>query len=137
MDTFLNFVLKYNCDALSDLVPFVQFKKREKHPWRSVTFSKVAGFQPATSLKVTLLHGFFSFLKNCTNGTKSRKTSQLYLVKGSEMGVDTQFFQKRIIFLIIGYQRVMVPMKGEGYVRSLKLIMKIKKLNIFKDLFTL
>ena len=32
------------CDALRDLVPFVQFKKREKHPWRSVTFSKVAGF---------------------------------------------------------------------------------------------
>ena len=31
------------CDALRDLVPFVQFKKREKHPWRSVTFRKVAG----------------------------------------------------------------------------------------------
>ena len=31
------------CDVLQDLVPFVQFKKREKHPWRSVTFSKVAG----------------------------------------------------------------------------------------------
>ena len=31
------------CDALRDLVPFVQFKKREKHPWRSVIFSKVAG----------------------------------------------------------------------------------------------
>ena len=29
--------------ALCNLVPFVQFKKREKHPWRSVTFSKVAG----------------------------------------------------------------------------------------------
>ena len=29
-------------DILRDLVPFVQFKKREKHPWRSVTFSKVA-----------------------------------------------------------------------------------------------
>ena len=27
------------CGALSDLVPFVQFKKREKHPWRSVNFS--------------------------------------------------------------------------------------------------
>ena len=27
------------CDALRDLVPFVQFKKREKHPWKSVTFS--------------------------------------------------------------------------------------------------
>ena len=25
-------------------LPFVQFKKREKHPWRSVNFSKVAGF---------------------------------------------------------------------------------------------
>ena len=37
------------CDALCDLVPFVQFKKREKDPWRSVNFSKVA----------------------CTNATKS------------------------------------------------------------------
>ena len=26
-------------DALRDLVPFVQFKKREQHPWRSVTLS--------------------------------------------------------------------------------------------------
>ena len=31
------------CDALRDLVPFIQIKKREKHPWRAVTFSKVAG----------------------------------------------------------------------------------------------
>ena len=45
------------CGALLDLVPFVQFKKREKHPWRSVTSSKVAGF--VTLLKVTLLHGVF------------------------------------------------------------------------------
>ena len=29
------------CDALRDLVPFVEFKKREKQPWRSVTFSKM------------------------------------------------------------------------------------------------
>ena len=28
---------------LRDLEPFVQFKKYGKHPWRSVTFSKVAG----------------------------------------------------------------------------------------------
>ena len=26
------------CDALRDLVPFVQFKKHKKHPWRSFTF---------------------------------------------------------------------------------------------------
>ena len=30
------------CGALDDLIPFVQFKKREKkNPWRSVNFSKV------------------------------------------------------------------------------------------------
>ena len=29
--------------ALLDLVLFVQFKKREKHPWREDTFGKVAG----------------------------------------------------------------------------------------------
>ena len=33
-----------NCDALRDLELFVQFKKREKQPWRSVSFSRVAGF---------------------------------------------------------------------------------------------
>ena len=34
--------------VLRDLVPFVQFKKCEKHSWTSVTFSKVAGCKPAT-----------------------------------------------------------------------------------------
>ena len=33
----------YISDALHDLVPFVQFKKHEKHPWRNDTFSKLAG----------------------------------------------------------------------------------------------
>ena len=31
------------CGALRDLVPLVQLKKREKHSWTSVNFSKVAG----------------------------------------------------------------------------------------------
>ena len=39
------------------MVPFIQIKKCENHPWRSVTFSKVAG------LKVTLLHGCFHLVK--------------------------------------------------------------------------
>ena len=30
-------------DAFRDLVSFLQFKKREKFPWRSVTFRKAAG----------------------------------------------------------------------------------------------
>ena len=52
------------CGALHGLVRFVQFKKREKHPWRSVTLNKVA-----------LFHGCFSRFLNCANGTKSRNTS--------------------------------------------------------------
>ena len=36
------------CDALSDLVPFVQFTECGKHPWRSVGFSK----KPAKSLQL-------------------------------------------------------------------------------------
>ena len=46
-------------DVLPDLVPFVQFKDGEKHPWRSVTFNV-----------------FFAFL-NFTNGTKSRNASHI------------------------------------------------------------
>ena len=64
------------CDALRDLVPFVQFKNREKYLWSSVNFSKVAG-QPATLRKLTLLHGCFSRFLNCTNGTKSRNALHL------------------------------------------------------------
>ena len=36
--------MKNKSDALRNFVPFVQFKKREKHLWRSVTFGEVAGF---------------------------------------------------------------------------------------------
>ena len=38
-------------DALRDLTPFVQFKKHEKHSWRSVTSSKVAGFGESMNTK--------------------------------------------------------------------------------------
>ena len=67
---------EYKCDVLSDLVPLVQFKKREKHPWRSVDFSNVAGFYPATFLKVILVRGKVTLLHG-TNGTKSRNVSQI------------------------------------------------------------
>ena len=63
------------CDALHDLVPFVQFKKREKHLWRSVTFSKFSGYKPSTLLKVTLLSGCFSRFLICRSGTKSCNAS--------------------------------------------------------------
>ena len=34
---------------LDDLVPFVQFKKREKYPWSTVTFSKACNFTKSNS----------------------------------------------------------------------------------------
>ena len=43
---------------LLDLVSFVQFKKRQKHQWKSVTFSKVAGSKSNTPPSV-----FFMFFK--------------------------------------------------------------------------
>ena len=52
------------CDMLHDLVPSIQFYKREKHPWRSVS-------------KVTLLHGWFARFSNCTDRTKSRNASHI------------------------------------------------------------
>ena len=67
-------------DVLHDLVPFVQFKKCEKHPWRSITFSKVAGWKPLSLPKVTLRHGCFSGFLNSANGTKLRKTSHQNLL---------------------------------------------------------
>ena len=65
------------CDALRDLLPFVQFKKREMHPWMSFTFSKVTGFYNFTQTN-TPSWVFYTFL-NCTNGSKSLKASHIYL----------------------------------------------------------
>ena len=60
------------CDALCNLLPFLRFKKREKHPWRR-------GFSLHTLLKVSL-HGSFSRVLNCRNGTKVAQ-SDLYLTE--------------------------------------------------------
>ena len=38
-----NSLFKTVCDVAPDLVSFVKLEKREKQPWKSVTFSKVAG----------------------------------------------------------------------------------------------
>ena len=70
--TYFMALVIHTCGALRDLVPFVQFKKRENHPWKSVNF------KPATLLKLTLLHGYFSRFLNRTNGTKSRNTPHFW-----------------------------------------------------------
>ena len=52
------------CGALRNLVPFPRFKKREKHPWRSVNFSAKSS---------TLPWMFFTLLKvyKCCQTTKA------------------------------------------------------------------
>ena len=47
------------CDALRDLILSVQFKKREKHSWSSVTFSKAADFTKSDTAPWV----FFTFFK--------------------------------------------------------------------------
>ena len=44
------------CDVLRDLVSFVQFKKREKHPWWSVIFSKITGSKLSCNASDMLLN---------------------------------------------------------------------------------
>ena len=72
MLTELRVLVNFICGALRYLVPFVQFKKRETHPWRSAN-----RLLPATSLKLTLLHGCVSRFLNCANGTKSLNAQYL------------------------------------------------------------
>ena len=60
------------CDALRDLLPLVQFKKREKTP---IEECSACIFTKSNSPPWVFFHVFF----NCTNGTKSRKTSQIDL----------------------------------------------------------
>ena len=58
------------CEALPDLIPFVKFKKHEKHSWGSPTFSKAAGFS----------HMCFSRFLNCENGAKTGKITHIMFV---------------------------------------------------------
>ena len=62
-------------DALRNFVPYVQFKKRENHPWGSDTFSKIA--EACNFAKIILLNGRFSRFLSCTNSTKLRRASYI------------------------------------------------------------
>ena len=60
--------------------------------------------KPATLPKVALLHGCFSRFLNCTNGTKSRKASQISYDKKKFSGAgNLQSF------------KVWCPLKGQTY----------------------
>ena len=71
--------LRYKCDALRDLVPFVQFLKREKHP-------------------ETLLHGCFLCFWNYTKGTKLRNVPQFTWknLSNSKTTLPSNFTKKKL-----------------------------------------
>ena len=73
------------CDALRNLVPFVQFKKREIHPWRCVTFRKVAGYD--------VFH-FFWILQMVTNRVIHQKYISYFpisVIMGTEEVLSYKF----------------------------------------------
>ena len=53
------------------LVPFALFKKREKHPRKSVNFTKIN--TPPWKFFIVQME-----VLNCTNGTKSRNASRIF-----------------------------------------------------------
>ena len=82
-------------DALHDLLPFVQFKKRQKHPEMSGTFSKVKNNTPPWVLSTS-----FKLYNWLTNGGKhhyipDKKTSRTVKtdLAQSEAG-DSKYLKK-------------------------------------------
>ena len=64
--------------TLNDLNPsFMNNIFKLKINSREVRDKYKLNFKPATSLKLTLLHGCFSRFSNCINGTKSRNASHI------------------------------------------------------------
>ena len=55
------------CDALRDLVLVVQFKKREIHPWRSVTFSTKSKTPPQVFFTIFKLYKWYQIVQRTTN----------------------------------------------------------------------
>ena len=97
-------------DALRELVPLVQFKQREKQPWRSVNF------KPATLLKLTLLHECFSHFLNCTNGTKLRKTSLWPVFMKEERTIKIKCQLQTIVFYTIEPLKILKGISGANKV---------------------
>ena len=62
------------CDALRDLLPFVQFKKRENIHGGILLLVKLTLLLALLLLKATFHHGYFLCFLNCTNCNKSCKS---------------------------------------------------------------
>ena len=100
------------CKLQSDLdiwiihsnIQFGKFWKRKLIPkfywWLHLYLWCVSRFgKPATSLKVTFLHGCFSRFLNCTNGTKSNTSSQRHLTWHRESPWISQYCVSSVYLL--------------------------------------
>ena len=59
-------------------------------------------------LKVTLLHGCFSRFLNCTNGTKSHKTSNILVDKTVDLGVTMVTYKTSILEIHIFVSKIKI-----------------------------
>ena len=82
------------CDSQRDLVPFAQFKNTGKTPIEECYFCEVTGLKPATLLKVTYLHGYFSRFLNCANDTKLRSALQRYIFSSNNSDIQDYIKEK-------------------------------------------
>ena len=94
----------YIWDALRGLVPFVQFKKREKDPWKSVI--------------PFVFHWCFSRFLNCKNVTKSSKALHRvlflkFLLRKVSMKLEWDFFISRAICVLPLWWRRLVSLLHE------------------------
>ena len=98
---YLSVEIFWICDALRDLVPFVQFKN-VKNTHGGVVKLQARAFTK-TLLILTLLHGFFSRFSNCINGTKSRNASNMWCVAwyGTNCTIDCTIVQKNHEWLLL------------------------------------
>ena len=61
------------CDALRGLVPFAQFKKPEKHPWRSVTFITKSNAPPWVFFTFFKFYKWHQIMQNIYGKKRGRK----------------------------------------------------------------
>ena len=60
------------CDVLRDLIPFVQFKKREKHPLRIITFSNAWKYNNRNTISFSVSKISFVFLMTPIDSTNDQ-----------------------------------------------------------------
>ena len=131
----LNQKTGYICDALHNLVPFVQFKKRKKHPWMSFIFSRTEAYNFIESKTPPWV--FFKFL-NCTNDIKSRNLSHIVMKHfpacGKRFMLMSAFIQRSSLYslsdvyihaFVLWYQYSQFPFRNDHNCNITKLMMNL------------